>query len=67
MNRSGGPGIRSIRYQIALPLLAIQTSVALAIAISGAWIASSRVEGEIHRDTAGQDDRRETGAENTVR
>jgi len=49
MNRSGGAGIRSIRYQIALPLLAIQTSVALAIAISGAWIASSRVEGEIHR------------------
>ncbi|MBI1321919.1 HAMP domain-containing protein [bacterium] len=49
MIRSGGPGIRSIRYQIALPLLAIQTSVALAIAISGAWIASSRVEGEIHR------------------
>lgn len=49
MNRRAGPGFRSIRYQIALPLLAIQTLVALAIAISGAWIASSRVEEEILR------------------
>ncbi len=49
MNRSFEPGIRSIRYQIALPLLAIQTAVALAIAISGAWFASSRVEDEILR------------------
>jgi len=47
MNRRAGPGIRSIRYQIALPLIAIETVVALAIAISGAWFASSRVEKEI--------------------
>jgi len=49
MNRSFEPGIRSIRYQIAIPLLAIQTAVALAIAISGAWFASARVEDEILR------------------
>ncbi len=47
MNRSAGPGLRSIRYQIALPLIAIETVVALAIAISGSWFASSRVEKEI--------------------
>lgn len=48
MTRRVGPGIRSIRYQIALPLLTIQTAVALAIAISGAWFATARVEDEIH-------------------
>lgn len=47
MNRIIKPRFLSIRYQIAAPLLAIQTAVALMMAISGAWIASERVEVEI--------------------
>lgn len=47
MNETNRLGYRSIRYQIALPLLAIQTTVAITMSITGAWIASARVEEEI--------------------
>lgn len=47
INRLPAPVMRSIRHQIALPILAIQFFFAFMTALTGAYVASSRVESEI--------------------
>lgn len=47
MDQTHQPRSWSIRYQIAIPILAIQALIAFLTALTGAYVASSRVESEI--------------------